>query len=384
VRNVIAALKARSIKFFKALINTIRQLPGRAFPAVLKLLSDIKSFLLVRIFWGRTNFYKQSLQAFVLIIAITLVLTGVSSRLSVVVEGNEELAGRSVQLNVGNIDSVQQGVGIQSVASANGNLNFTVVDYNPTNEDNLDSIATKFNVSKDTIKWANQSKIDYFSESFKSGEVLKIPQINGVLYEVQSGDSLDSVLNKTKGDKFQVIELNQLGPPNYDLPVGGIIFIPGGSLPAPTRPTVYQNPYYAVNPTVDVSALSGISFVNPMGCGYSVSRGFTGPYIYGLHDGVDFSGAYGCPIVAAAAGQVYFSGDAYGGQGTMVAIDHGSGVYTLYYHASAVYVSAGTYVQAGQVIAAVGCSGNCTGPHLHFSLRLGSNTFIDPRPYVPY
>ncbi|MEO6728591.1 MAG: M23 family metallopeptidase [Candidatus Dojkabacteria bacterium] len=344
--------------------------------------SNIKAFFLIRSFWGRTNFYNRYLQVIIIFLTLTIFITGIFSKLSVVIDQDTNaLAGYSISNN-GNIDTMYQGIGIQSITASAG-VNFKVSEYTPTDADNLDSIAAKFGISKDTIKWANQSSIDYYTESFKSGTVLKIPELNGVLYEVQTGDTLDSVLAKTKGDKFQVTEINQLGPPNYSLPDKGIVFIPNGTLPAPVKPT--QNYYYYVNPEVDYSSLAGIFFTNPMsGCGYSFSRGFTGQYTYGLHDGIDFSAAPGCPIKAAASGRVYYAGWANGGQGNMVAIDHGNGVYTLYYHASEIYVSVGQYVNAGDVISAVGDSGNAFGYHLHFSLRLGSYTFIDPAPYVPH
>ncbi|MFS8131231.1 MAG: M23 family metallopeptidase [Candidatus Dojkabacteria bacterium] len=343
--------------------------------------SNIKAFFLLRSFWGRTNFYNRTFQVVLIFFTVFIFITGISIRLtSFVNDSSTALAGFSISNN-GNIDTLYQGSDTNSVISSSG-VNYSVTDYTPTDADNLDAIAAKFSVSKDTIKWANQSSIDYYTESFKSGVVLKIPELNGVLYEVQSGDTLDSVLAKTSGDRFQVTELNQLGPPDYSLPTKGVIFIPNGSLPAPVKPT--QNYYYYVNPDVDYSALAGITFVNPMGCGYSISRGFTGQYIYGLHDGIDFSTNIGCPERAAAAGRVYYAGWANGGQGNMVAIDHGNGVYTLYYHASEIYVTSGQYVNAGDTISAVGMTGNATGPHLHFSLRLGSYTFIDPAPYVPH
>ncbi|MEP7103545.1 MAG: M23 family metallopeptidase [Candidatus Dojkabacteria bacterium] len=364
------------LKILKFLFKIIISLPGR-FATVF---SSIKSFFLVRSFWGRTNFYTRYFHVTIIFLTVLFFLTGLLNRLTFVGESNA-LSAKYIYANNGNVDSLEQGVGIATVTSNNSDINYKVTKYTTNNNDNLDSIAAAFGVSKDTIKWANQSKIDYYSETFVSGETLQIPEINGVLYAVQSGDTLESVLSKTSGDRFQVIELNQLGPPNYDLPVNGIIFIPNGSLPAPARP---QPIYYYVNPNVDYGALANISFINPMVCGYSIARGFTGQYIYGLHDGIDFSAAYGCPVVAAAAGRVYYAGWADGGQGNMVAIDHGNGVYTLYYHSSQVYVTSGTYVNAGDVIMAVGCTGNCTGPHLHFSLRLGSTSFIDPAPYVPH
>lgn len=347
-----------------------------------KLFSDVKSFFLLRSFWGRTNFYNRTFQILLIFFTFVVFITGLTGRLITVSEQSESsLIGRSISNN-GNIDTISQGAGIQSITASNG-VNFKVNEYTTSDSDNLEIIAGKFGISKDTIKWANQSTIDYFSESFKSGSVLKIPELNGVLYEVQAGDTLDSVLSKTSGDKFQVTEINQLGPPNYSLPEKGIIFIPNGSLPAPAKPT--QNYYYYVNPEVDYSALAGIQFYNPMSaCGYTISRGFTGQYTYGLHDGIDFSAAPGCPEKAAASGRVYYAGYAAGGQGNMVAIDHGNGVYTLYYHASEIFVRVGQYVNAGDIISSVGDTGYAFGYHLHFSLRLGAYTFIDPAPYVPH
>ncbi len=383
IRAVIKAFSTIAKKIFLALFKAIVfifkfifSLP-RQFSYIF---SNIKSFFLLRSFWGRTNFYNRAFQVGLIFLTIFIFITGLSIRLTSFVEGGSTaLAGHSISNN-GNIDTLSQGGTVNTFASSTG-VTYKVNNYTTTNADNLDAIATKFGVSKDTIKWANQSDIDYFTESFKSGIVLKIPELNGVLYQVQAGDTLESVLSKTSGDRFQVIEINQLGPPNYGLPPQGIIFIPNGTLPAPVKPTPN---YYYVNPTVDYSALAGITFVNPMGCGYSISRGFTGQYIYGLHDGIDFSTGIGCPERAAAAGRVYYAGWADGGQGNMVAIDHGNGVYTLYYHASAIYVTSGQYVNAGDIISAVGMTGNATGPHLHFSLRLGAYNFIDPAPYVPH
>jgi murein DD-endopeptidase MepM/ murein hydrolase activator NlpD len=96
-----------------------------------------------------------------------------------------------------------------------------------------------------------------------------------------------------------------------------------------------------------------------------------------FHKGIDISasGVYGKPIVAADSGRVIQAGwgnygTGYGGYGNVVAIDHGNGYSTLYGHCSSVAVSAGTIVKKGQVIAYVGNSGNSTGPHLHFEIRV--------------
>ena len=101
-----------------------------------------------------------------------------------------------------------------------------------------------------------------------------------------------------------------------------------------------------------------------------------------LHDGTDISGAgiNGKPIVAAYSGTVVLA-EYYWGYGNCVKIDHGGSIQTLYAHASAILVSVGQYVNAGDTIALVGSTGNSTGPHLHFSLII-KGEFVNPLDYV--
>lgn len=99
-----------------------------------------------------------------------------------------------------------------------------------------------------------------------------------------------------------------------------------------------------------------------------------------FHAGLDFGADYGSPIKAADSGIVIFAGW-YGGYGQAVIVDHGSGITTLYGHASELYVSEGQTVQRGQVIAAIGSTGLSTGPHLHFEVRLSGEP-ADPANYL--
>ena len=101
-----------------------------------------------------------------------------------------------------------------------------------------------------------------------------------------------------------------------------------------------------------------------------------------LHDGTDISGAgiNGTPILAAYSGTVVLA-QSYWGYGNCVKIDHGGGVVTLYAHASAILVSVGQQVNAGDTIALVGSTGNSTGPHLHLSLII-KGEFVNPLDYV--
>lgn len=104
--------------------------------------------------------------------------------------------------------------------------------------------------------------------------------------------------------------------------------------------------------------------------------------IYGdvrSHTGIDFDGSSGTPIRAAAAG-VVVSASTLGGYGNCTLVDHGGGLVTLYAHQSAMSVSAGERVVAGQVIGRVGTTGASTGPHLHFEVRRQGDP-VNPMPY---
>lgn len=119
------------------------------------------------------------------------------------------------------------------------------------------------------------------------------------------------------------------------------------------------------------SPLAGTGlFIRPINGGY-ISCGYGG---YRGHQGTDFtmSGAYGKPAYASAAGTVIFAGRS-GGYGNLVKIRHENGYETWYAHLSAINVSVGSSVYQGQQIGKIGATGNATGPHLHFELRINGN-----------
>jgi murein DD-endopeptidase MepM/ murein hydrolase activator NlpD len=99
-----------------------------------------------------------------------------------------------------------------------------------------------------------------------------------------------------------------------------------------------------------------------------------------LHTGLDIGAPYGAPVVAAGSGVVVYAG-VMSGYGNVIAIDHGNGLATTYNHLSAFYVGTGQRVSRGTQIGAVGCTGYCTGPHLHFEVRVNGSP-VDPMPYL--
>jgi Meckel syndrome type 1 protein len=98
------------------------------------------------------------------------------------------------------------------------------------------------------------------------------------------------------------------------------------------------------------------------------------------HDGIDIAAPTGTPVRAAACGTVSLAGQQ-SGYGNIVCITHTSQFSTCYAHLSRFGVTSGARVQQGQVIGYVGCTGSCTGPHLHFETRV-SGQAQDPRTYL--
>ena len=115
------------------------------------------------------------------------------------------------------------------------------------------------------------------------------------------------------------------------------------------------------------SAVQGIGLIRPVS-GTITSR--FGPRWGSTHKGLDIAAPTGTTIAAAASGTVVFSGWDNYGLGNCVKIDHGNGVQTVYAHCSSLYVTSGQSVSQGEAIAAVGSTGNSTGPHLHLEIRL--------------
>ena len=99
-----------------------------------------------------------------------------------------------------------------------------------------------------------------------------------------------------------------------------------------------------------------------------------------MHEGIDIGCAYGAPNRAAAAGTVIYSGWL-GGYGNLVVVDHGNGLSTAYAHASALLVSVGQQVSQGESVSLVGSTGNSSGPHLHFEVRVNGQA-VDPLFYL--
>lgn len=119
--------------------------------------------------------------------------------------------------------------------------------------------------------------------------------------------------------------------------------------------------------------------------GYGVRRYYNGVFAKDYyHRGLDFAGPQGSPVVAPAPGRVALVGKLSEGfrlHGNTIGIDHGQGVTSVFLHLSRINVQEGDFVQAGQVIGAIGSTGASTGPHLHWGLYVNGKS-IDPAPWL--
>jgi murein DD-endopeptidase MepM/ murein hydrolase activator NlpD len=114
---------------------------------------------------------------------------------------------------------------------------------------------------------------------------------------------------------------------------------------------------------------------------WPVPGGVITQYYSSYHKALDIAAPAGSKVIASAAGTVTWAGWKNNGGGLVVAINHGNGIVTIYNHLGSIAVAAGAAVAAGQRIAAVGCTGVCTGPHVHFEVIVGG-VIVNPLRYL--
>lgn len=237
--------------------------------------------------------------------------------------------------------------------------NSTISTYVVRAGDTLSGIALMFDVSPNTILWANDMSK---GSTLKVGQQLTILPVTGVRYTVKKGDTLASIAKKYNGDVEEISNYNGI---EGALAAGDTIIIPNGELSAPAP--VRSSKAVAVTATVKYGSAATVGYYMAPLAHYIETQGIHG------YNGVDLGAPSGTPIMASAAGEVIVSkASGYnGGYGSYVVIQHGNGSQTLYAHMSSVAASSGQFVEQGQVIGYVGSTGRSTGAHLHFEIRNG-------------
>lgn len=232
-----------------------------------------------------------------------------------------------------------------------------IVEYEVLGGDTLSSVAQKFDVSVDTIKWANNLKTD----TIKPGQKLKIPPITGVVHKVNSGDNIYSIAKKYKSDAQKILNF----PFNEFSDLDTFALVPGQVLYIPDGVIEEEQPRYLAQ-QFRAQAQAGVkgssNFIWP------TSGGIT-QYPIWYHMALDIANSAAPPILASDTGSVVFAGCLQYGYGCHIIIDHGNGYQTLYAHMSALDVAPGQAVGQGQKIGNMGSTGRSTGTHLHFEVR---------------
>ncbi|MFQ5493249.1 MAG: LysM peptidoglycan-binding domain-containing protein [Candidatus Dojkabacteria bacterium] len=345
--------------------------------------SSVKAWTVQRMFWGRSSLYRSTFHLLVSGVTIVAVLSGISSRLNIISASSSKGLDLTSGI-IGRQDIFSQSGTAESISVlASNEPDYPVFRHEVQSGETLSEIAEIYTIKSSTIRWANGMS----SDTVRTGQVLRIPGIDGAFIKVKSGDTLEGLAKKYDGNVADIVDLNSsvLGLKNPSLKKGMELFIPGGSVPLPPPVVATRSTYrssYSAPPSGGVNIPPG-TFVNPLvNCpGYSYSRGFSV-----WHDGVDLAKSGGCWINAAGAGVVTYAGWGNGGQGFHVIINHGNNLYTRYFHGSGSFaVSAGQSVKAGQSIMYMGCSGNCYGTHLHLELSVGDcylGCTINPETYI--
>jgi murein DD-endopeptidase MepM/ murein hydrolase activator NlpD len=232
---------------------------------------------------------------------------------------------------------------------------YTIIDG-----DTLASIAEKFGVSQDTIKWANGSVTNW--KIVKVGQKLTIPPVTGVIHIVKSGETIYSVAKKYTSDAQSIVDFpfnTFTNDETFALAVGQRLVVPDAEMPKDV-PTAVNT--IARTPDAGTVTATG-SWIWP------AAGRITQPF-RPWHKGADIANRDGGPILAADAGTVVVAGwPDNSGYGNRVVVNHGNGFLTLYAHMSRIDVVVGQRVNRGDKLGMMGSTGRSTGTHLHFEIR---------------
>lgn len=246
-----------------------------------------------------------------------------------------------------------------------------IVTYTVEPGDTISTIAKKFEITINTIKWEN----DLTGDDLSVGQSIRILPVTGISYKVVSGDTVYTIAKKFDTNAQKIVDWpfnNFANPETFSLVTGQMLLVPDGIKPS-EQPFIKQEVYYAQGPV----SVSGGGFTWP-------TNGLITQFASWYHMALDIAAPVGTPIYAAHNGTVTIvqvGGWNYG-FGTNVYIDKGDGIVSHYAHMMAVNVGIGQQVIGGKTIVGwIGMTGNTTGPHVHFEI-MKNNVKVNPLPYL--
>lgn len=267
------------------------------------------------------------------------------------------------------------------------------VKYTVEPGDSIFMIAKKFNISAESILWANYALLNDDPTIILEGWKLTIPPTNGIYYKWKEGDTLEKIAQKYYADPEEIItwpgnHLDVSNPVTDNLTDFNIM-IPGGY--RELVPWIEVLPFAPRTGVLRVVAGPGgceAPAFGPIGSGAMIwpvwNTDISGFDYSSYHRGVDLAAGVGTPVVASDNGTVIYSGWNDSGYGYLVEIDHNNGYSTVYAHLSegTLAVTCGASINQGQFIALSGSTGKSTGGHLHFEVRYNGG-FQNPYSAIP-
>lgn len=271
-----------------------------------------------------------------------------------------------------------------------------VIVYTVEQGDTLFGIAEKFGLKPETLLWGNQLVLGDNPHNLRPGQELNILPVNGTYYRWTAGDGLNGVAKFFGVDPEDIItypgnhlNLEQIGDfADPSIEPGTWLIIPGGTREfitwsAPVIPRDNPGVAKVLGPGACGSIVDGAvgvgSFIWPAnnhflsGFDYSPSTN---------HSGIDIDGNTGDAIYAVDNGVVVYAGWNNWGYGNVVVVNHGNGWQTLYAHLNTYNVGCGQSVFQGNVIGAMGDTGNSSGSHLHYEMMY-NGAKVNPWDYLP-
>ncbi len=244
-----------------------------------------------------------------------------------------------------------------------------IITYTVQAGDTAEKIAEKFGLQPTTLMWSNP-EMEKAPDLLRVGQQLTILPLDGVYHTIEEEETLEDLAEKYKVTVEEIAECTfNILDEDGELIAGEKLIIPNG-----TKPYVKREVTAYVGPVPEDVAGSGL-FRWPS------SGTLTQGYWYG-HRAIDIGAAVGTAILASDNGYVSFAGWTDIGYGYLVVLDHANGYQTYYAHLSDFYVVEGQAVEIGQVIGAMGSTGNSTGPHLHYEIRYNGYP-TNPLIYLP-
>ena len=243
------------------------------------------------------------------------------------------------------------------IGGFDSDISAEIIKYMVEEEDTISSIAEQFNISTNTILWANDLSAN---ATLKTGQALTVLPVSGALHLVRPSDTLSEIAGWYKADADDIVSFNGLASA-AEIFAGDLIIIPEGIQPK-------------VLPSGRLTPIPNSYFIYPIPAPHRITQGLH------TYNAVDFSnGRCSESVYAAAGGTIQRTGYTSIG-GRYVRVLHPNGVVTYYGHLSATLVSPGEKVFQGQIVGYTGNTGytipvGSAGCHLHFEVRGATNPF---------